>query len=100
MPTKTLPLPKGEVTEADVLAALREFNRRVDILQARMAERDKQIKQLRKSSRATLARIKKMLGPRPHQNPRLQTTATDTPTPHNAQTVQSLRLIDAAMSTP
>ena len=66
MPTKTLPLPKGEVTEADVLAALREFNRAVDVIEKRMAERDKRIEELRKSSRATLARIKKMLAkPRP-----------------------------------
>lgn len=67
MPTKTLPVPKGEVTEADVLAALREFNRAVDVIEKRMAERDKRIEELRKSSRATMARIKKMLGPRPRR---------------------------------
>ena len=61
MPTKALTLPKDEVTEADVLAALREFNQRVDVLQAEMAERDKEIERLRNSSRATLDRIEKML---------------------------------------
>ena len=61
MPTKTRPLPKGEVTEADVLAALREFNRAVDIIEKRMAERDKKMEQMRKTSRASLLRIEKLL---------------------------------------
>ena len=66
MPTKALSLPKGEVTEAHVLAALREFNRAVAIIEKRMAERDKKLERMRKSSRATLSRIKKMLAkPRP-----------------------------------
>ncbi len=66
MPTKTLPQPKGEVTEADVLAALREFNQAVDVIEKRMDERDKRIEELRKSSRATMSRIEKLLAkPRP-----------------------------------
>lgn len=61
MPTKAMTLPKAEVTEADVLAALREFNAAVDVIEQRMAERDKRIERMRKSSRACLARIEKML---------------------------------------
>ena len=61
MPTKIMTIPKDDVTEADVLAALREFNVAVDVIQQRMAERDKKFVRLRKSSRACLARIEKML---------------------------------------
>jgi|GEM_PF-2264889 len=61
MPTKAMPLSKVEVTEADVLAALREFNVAVDVIERRMAERDKRIERMRKSSRARLARIEKLL---------------------------------------
>ena len=61
MPTKALTLPKDDVTEADFLAALREYDERVAVIQRRMAERDKKIEQSRKSSRACLARIEKML---------------------------------------
>lgn len=61
MPTKALTLEKDEVTQADVLAALREFNRAVDIIEKRMAERDKKMEQMRKTSRASLLRIEKLL---------------------------------------
>ena len=61
MTTKALTLEKDEVTQADVLAALREFNRGVDVIEKRMAERDKRLDRLSKSSRASMLRIKKML---------------------------------------
>ena len=61
MPTKNPTFPKDDLTEADFWAALRDYDERVAVIQRRMAERDKKIEQSRKSSRACLARIKKML---------------------------------------
>lgn len=61
MPTKNPTLPKDDLTEADFLAALRDYDERVAVIQRRMAEREKRIEQSRKSSRACLARIEKML---------------------------------------
>lgn len=61
MPTKKPTLPKDDLTEADFWAALRDYDERVAVIQRRMAEREKRIEQSRKSSRACLARIEKML---------------------------------------
>ena len=63
MPTKTLTIAKeDDVTEADVIAALREFNTAVDVIEKRMTERDKKIARLRESTRASLDRMERLLG--------------------------------------
>jgi hypothetical protein len=61
MATKAIPLPRNEVTEADVLTAMRELDDRVAVLKLEMAARDKEYERLRKSSRARLDRIEKLL---------------------------------------
>ena len=61
MPTKTLPRPKREVTQADVDAALRKLDARVAVIKREMAERDKEYERLRSRSRKTIARIEKRL---------------------------------------
>jgi hypothetical protein len=61
MPIKALPLPKEEVTEADFLAALREYDEKVAVIQKQMAERDKRWARMRKTSQARMERIEKML---------------------------------------
>ena len=61
MPTKAMTLPEAEVTEADVLAALREYDQKVAVIQERMAERDKEYERWREDSRARTARIEKLL---------------------------------------
>ncbi len=61
MPTKTLALPNDEVTEADVIAAMRALDERVAVIKREMAERDKEYERLRKISRARTARMEKLL---------------------------------------
>ena len=61
MPTKALTLQEAEVTEADVLAAMREYDLKVAVIQGQMAERDKHWERRQKTSRATSERIEKLL---------------------------------------
>ncbi|NBV20663.1 MAG: hypothetical protein EBS05_01510 [Proteobacteria bacterium] len=61
MQTKPPPLAKGEVTEADFLTALREYDRHVAVIQKEMAERDKRWERRSKSSQAALQRIEKLI---------------------------------------
>ena len=61
MPTKAMSLPKGEVTEADVVAALRALDERVAVIKRELAESDKESERLRKSSHAKLTRTEKLL---------------------------------------
>ena len=62
MPTKPLPRPKREVTQADVDAALRKLDARVAVIKREMAERDKEYEQMRRRSRKTIDRIEELLG--------------------------------------
>ena len=61
MPTKAVPLPKDEATEADVIAALRALDERVAVIKRELAESDKESERLRKSSHAKLKGIEKLL---------------------------------------
>ena len=62
MPTKTVTLEKEEeITEADVLAALRELDDRVAELKREMVVRDRAYEVRRQLSRERTARIEKLL---------------------------------------
>ena len=62
MPTKTLTIAKeDDVTEADVIAALRELDDRVAELKREMVVRDRAYEVRRQLSRERTARIEKLL---------------------------------------